>query len=42
MQNFYTDFAKHLDTALDGEKVRETVGRNCPTCDHELVYKFSK
>jgi DNA topoisomerase-1 len=42
LSNFWKKFKKELDDAQKGEKVLEKVGRKCPKCWWELVYKFWK
>ncbi len=44
---FYKPFSKALDTALENrvsikKKMMEPVGRKCPDCGAELVYRWSK
>lgn len=41
--NFWDNFKINLNNIMEtAEKVVEKVGKNCPTCESELVYKYSK
>ncbi len=43
LSDFYADFVKHLEKATaDKTKIVEKVGRECPSCGGELVYKYSR
>ena len=44
LQRFWDNsLKKNIENASDkAEKVVQLVGKKCPTCDHDLVYKFSK
>ena len=43
LDTFYKKFSTYLIAAMEEKgKVQEKVGRACPKCESELVYKFSK
>lgn len=43
LEKFYTYFKTLLDNSMENAtKVTEEVGKKCPTCGSNLVYKFSK
>lgn len=43
LDTFYKDFSTYLIAAMEEKgKVQEKVGKACPKCESELVYKFSK
>ena len=42
LKDFWWDFEKYLDKAQKGEKQLQYVGKKCPKCWGELVYKYGR